>query len=68
MVTQSLAEAEERWGSLDAARMAWRKAVFYYPDDEALMKAADEFAAKRNDAELRQLITDSGKIYGAPSQ
>jgi tetratricopeptide (TPR) repeat protein len=45
---QYLAEAEERWGSLDAARAAWKKAVFYYPDD----------------VELKQAISDSTKIYG----
>jgi tetratricopeptide (TPR) repeat protein len=59
-----LAEAEERWGSLDAARAAWRKAVFYYPDDGELMKAAAEFAAKHDDAELKQAIADSAKVYG----
>ncbi len=63
---QYLAQAEERWGSLDAARAAWKKAVFYYPDDDALMKAAGEFAAKHNDSDLAQGIADSGKIYGAP--
>jgi hypothetical protein len=56
---QYLAEAEERWGSLDAALIAWRKAVFYYPDDEALMQAAREFATKHKDAELKQAISDS---------
>jgi hypothetical protein len=61
-----LAEAEERWGSLDAARAAWKKAIFYYPDDDELMKAASDFAAKHNDAELKQAIADSTKIYGAP--
>ena len=61
-----LAEAEERWGSLDAARAAWRKAVFYYPDDDELMKAAADFAAKHDDATLEQAIADSGKVYGAP--
>jgi hypothetical protein len=63
---QYLAEAEERWGSLDAARAAWRKAVFYYPDDDELMKAAADFAAKHDDAALKQAITDSAKVYGAP--
>jgi hypothetical protein len=61
-----LAEAEERWGSLDAARAAWRKAVFYYPDDDELMKAAADFAAKHDDAQLKQTIADSAKVYGAP--
>jgi hypothetical protein len=63
---QYLAQAEERWGSLEAARAAWRKAVFYYPDDDELMKAAGEFAQKRGDAELAREIAKSGKIYGAP--
>jgi hypothetical protein len=63
---QYLAEAEERWGSLDAARAAWRRAVFYYPDDEALMKAAADFAAKHDDAALKQQIADSARVYGAP--
>jgi hypothetical protein len=62
---QYLAEAEERWGSLDAARAAWRKAVFYYPDDDELMKAAADFAAKHDDAALKQAIADSAKVYGA---
>ncbi len=61
---QYLAEAEERWGSLDAARVAWRKAVFYYPDDDELMKGAADFAAKHDDAALKQAIADSGKVYG----
>ncbi|HEX4139767.1 MAG TPA: hypothetical protein VHY09_05425, partial [Candidatus Methylacidiphilales bacterium] len=60
-----LAEAEERWGSLNAARAAWRKAVFYDPDDDELMKAAADFAAKHDDAALKQAIADSGKVYGA---
>ncbi len=63
---QYLAQAEERWGSLDAARAAWKKAVFYYPDDDALMKAAGEFAAKHGDAELQKAIADSAKVYGIP--
>jgi len=62
---QYLAEAEERWGSLDTARAAWRKAVFYYPDDDELMKAAADFAVKHDDAALKQAITDSAKVYGA---
>jgi hypothetical protein len=61
---QYLAEAEERWGSLDAARAAWKKAVFYYPDDDELMKAAADFAAKHDDAQLKQAIADSAKVYG----
>jgi hypothetical protein len=59
-----LAEAEERWGSLDAARAAWKKAVFYYPDDDELMKSAADFAAKHDDGQLKQAIADSAKVYG----
>ncbi len=61
-----LAEAEERWGSLDAARIAWRKAVFYYPDDDELTKSAAAFAAQHDDAGLQQAIAGSAKVYGAP--
>jgi len=61
---QYIALVEEQQGSLDAARAAWKKAVFYYPDDPALMKAASDFAAKYNDAELAQAIADSGNVYG----
>ena len=63
---QYLAQAEEQFGSLDAARAAWRKAVFYYPDDAALIKAATDFAAKHNDAALAQAIAGSGNVYGSP--
>jgi len=61
-----VAEAEEKYGSMDTARAAWKKAVFYYPDDDDLMRAATEFAAKYNDASLKQAIADSGKVYGQP--
>jgi len=56
---QYLAQAEEQFGSLDAARAAWRKAVFYYPEDPALMQAASAFAAKNNDTALAQAIAES---------
>ena len=61
---QYLAQAEEQAGHLEAARAAWKKAVFYYPDDAALMEAATDFAAKHNDPALAQTITESGKVYG----
>ena len=61
-----LAQAEEQFGSIDAARAAWKKAVFYYPDDFALIQAASVFAAKYNDAALDQAMADSGKVYGVP--
>jgi hypothetical protein len=59
-----LAQAEELAGHLNAARAAWRKAVFYYPDDDVLMKAASDFAAKYHDDVLAQAIAGSGKVYG----
>jgi len=61
---QYLAQAEEAAGNVDAARVAWKKAVFYYPDDAALMEAASAFAAKYKDTELAQAIADSAKVYG----
>jgi tetratricopeptide (TPR) repeat protein len=63
---QYLAQAEEQWGSLETARKAWRKAVFYSPDDDALMQAAKDFAARHQDAALSLAITDSTKVYGEP--
>jgi tetratricopeptide (TPR) repeat protein len=64
---QYLAEAEDRAGHLEAARIAWRKAVFYYPDDPVLMQAAGDFAAKNNDVALTQAIAASDKVYGQTS-
>jgi hypothetical protein len=61
---QYLAQAEEQAGHIDAARAAWEKAVFYYPDDAVLMEAATAFAAKFNDPALEQAIAASGKVYG----
>ncbi len=61
-----LAQAEEQFGSMEAARTAWKKAVFYYPDDFALIQAASVFAAKHDDAALQQAMTASGKVYGVP--
>jgi tetratricopeptide (TPR) repeat protein len=61
---QYLAQAEEQAGQVEAARAAWQKAVFYYPDDAALMEAAAAFAAKFNDPALAQAIAESGKVYG----
>jgi tetratricopeptide (TPR) repeat protein len=64
---QYLAQAEEQAGHLEAARGAWEKAVFYYPDDAALMQAAAAFAAKDNDTALAQALAESGKVYGRPN-
>ncbi len=63
---QYLAQAEERAGNVEAARVAWEKAVFYYPDDVALMEAATAFAAKFNDPALARAIAESGQVYGRP--
>jgi tetratricopeptide (TPR) repeat protein len=59
-----LAQAEERAGHIDAARVAWRKAVFYYPDDGALLAAACTFAAKYQDDALTQAVANSSMVYG----
>jgi hypothetical protein len=59
---QYLAEAEERNGSLEAARVAWRKAVFYYPDDQALMGTAQAFASAHADADLQRDIDAANAI------
>jgi hypothetical protein len=61
---QYLAQAEEQAGQIEAARAAWEKAVFYYPDDAALMEAATAFAAKYTDPALSQAIAESGRVYG----
>jgi hypothetical protein len=60
-----LAQAEAQAGNIEAARAAWRKAVFYYPDDDSLMSAAANFAATQHDDVLTQAIADSSKVYGA---
>jgi tetratricopeptide (TPR) repeat protein len=59
---QFLAEAEARAGHADAAARAWRKAVFYYPDDGSLMAAAWAFATVYHDDELQQAIEESRNI------
>lgn len=61
---QYLAEAEEQADHSAAAAHAWEKAVFYYPDDAALMAGATSFARKHDDAGLSQAITESGRVYG----
>ena len=62
---QYLAQAEEQAGHPDAAAAAWKKAVFYYPDDAELMSAASVFAAKHQDDALAKAIAESGNIYGS---
>jgi hypothetical protein len=61
---QYLAQAEEQAGDTDAAARAWEKAVFYGPDDPALMQAASAFAAKTGDAPLTRAIAESSQVYG----
>jgi hypothetical protein len=60
---QFLAEAEEQAGQTGAAGRAWRKAVFYYPDDPALMEGAAAFAARHHDDGLQQVIENSAAVY-----
>jgi len=61
---QYLAQAEEQAGHPEAAAPAWLKALFYYPDDMALLRAAAAFAARTHDATLLRAIGDSAKVYG----
>ncbi len=58
-----LALAEEGADQIVNAALAWRKAVFYYPDDPLLMQNAADFAARHHDAELQQQIEASGQVY-----
>jgi hypothetical protein len=62
---QYLAQAEEAAGNFGAAEKAWRRAVFYYPDDPILMKDAADFATRYKDAALGKAIAESGAVYGA---
>ena len=59
-----LAEAEEQTGHSEAAARAWKKAVFYYPDDEDVMNGAAAFAEKFQDVSLSQAMIENTKIYG----
>ena len=61
---QYLAEAEEQAGHPEAAATAWQRAVFYYPDDAALMAGASAYATTYRDPVLAQAIAKSGKAYG----
>jgi len=56
---QYLAEAEERAGHIPEASRAWKKAVFYYPDDAVLMEKASAFAEKFSDSDLKTSIKKS---------
>jgi tetratricopeptide (TPR) repeat protein len=61
---QYLAEAEEQARHFPEAARAWKKAVFYYPDDAILMGQASAFAIRSRDDALSQAIAESSKIYG----
>jgi tetratricopeptide (TPR) repeat protein len=61
---QYLAQAEEEAGHADAAARAWKKAVFYCPDDPALLAAASAFAAKYQDDTLAREIEATSHPYG----
>ncbi len=61
---QYFAEAEEQAGHPDAAARAWKKAIFYCPDDSALMAAATAFANKHRNTPLFLSIEASSQIYG----
>ncbi len=61
---QYLAEAEEGAGHPEEAARAWKKAVFYYPDDAALMEQAAAFAVRSGNADLSHVIAESSQIYG----
>jgi hypothetical protein len=57
-----LAQAEEQAGHITAAAAAWKKAVFYYPDDADLMARAGEFASKFHDDALARAIARGANL------
>lgn len=61
---QYLALAEEQADHPEAAVRAWKKAVFYCPDDPDLITAATDFATKHQDTALTQAIEASSRAYG----
>jgi hypothetical protein len=63
---QYLAEAEESAGNIATAASAWKRAVFYYPDDDDLLAGAASFARSHADAALARDVADSRRVYGAP--
>jgi hypothetical protein len=52
------ARAEERAGHEQAALTAWRKAVFYYPDEPAIVAEARAFAGRYQAADLQRIVDD----------
>jgi len=61
---QYFAEAEEKAGHDEEAARAWRKAIFYYPDDATLIEQATAFAMRFHDDDLSRIIEESSKVYG----
>jgi hypothetical protein len=57
-----VALTEDRAGHEAAALHAWRKAVFYYPDDRDLLERAAVFAAKIRDAGLADQVASSARL------
>ena len=51
-----VAQAEDQAGHEAAALAAWKKAVFYEPDEAELMTEAKQFSARHPDAELQRAI------------
>ncbi len=61
-----LARAEEQAGHQAAALAAWKKAVFYYPDEPGLLGEAASFAARHQAADLQRAI-DAGVPMPLPA-
>jgi predicted Zn-dependent protease len=61
-----VARAEEQAGREQAARAAWKKAVFYYPDEPGLVQQAAAFAARHHAADLQRAI-DAGVPMPLPA-
>ncbi len=60
------AKAEEQAGRDAAALAAWKKAVFYYPDEPGLVEEAASFAARHHAADLQRAI-DAGVPMPLPA-
>ena len=50
------------------ALRAWKKAVFYYPDDTGLMQEAATFAAKFHETELQRQVDAGAALPTAQGQ
>jgi len=62
---EDLARLEDAAGNTRAAGAAWRKAVFYRPDEPSIFTGASAFATRTGDAGLGRLLAESTKSYGA---